>query len=519
MRAPPSLRTRAVVALAFLVGFYVTMLGTAAALFAAVPLYVRYRGEAQGALSVLCTAFTWLPAMMLLRAIGSVRPPQWREPGRRLARDEAPELFHIVEDLAQQAKTAPPTELYVTALVDLGVTETGGLFGKSRRVLVLGVPLLAMIDVGELRAALAHELGHFTGGETRLSGIVSYTLAAFRGVTASVAAQPPSRLLAVRLTLGLGRGLALLLVHGYTQLFLRVTSPGRRRQELAADAMAAAHAGRENLRRALEKLEVGVPTYERYVTQEVAEAVLRGGMPEDLLDGYRLFRERFLGTDAGRAFEAEVRARTTHPHDTHPAVRERLRLVASLPEGEAHEDRRNALSLVDVPPATEPWLVGATLALFDGRRPQGPVRRLPWSRIPGEIIAPALVAGAARVATSLLPLFPEAKGRAAMLDAAVGAVAEGRAGALVAQLEPSVVRLPPTTRIEVVAAGATTIVTALLEAVILERGGVIDDSLGLPHALFRLDGEHLAPRVLAESAIASREGLATLRALVQRLAH
>ena len=517
MRAPPSLRLRAVVALGFLVGFYVTMLGAAAALFAAVPLYLRYRGEAQGALSVVCTALTWLPAMWLVRAIGSVRPPRWREPGRPLARDEAPELFRIVEGLAEQAKTAPLTELYVTPLVDLGVTETGGLFGESRRVLVLGVPLLAMLEVGELRAALAHELGHFTGGETRLSGIVSYTLAAFRGALASVGAQPPSRLLAVRLTLGLGRAVTLLLVGGYAWLFLRATTPGRRRQEVAADAMAATLAGRENLRRALEKLEVGVPMYERYVALEVAEAVLRGGIPVDLLDGYHVFRERFLGTDAGRAFEAEVRARTTRPNDTHPAVRERLQLIASLPEGEAHEDRRSALSLVDVPPATEPWLVGATLAQLEGSRPPGQVRRLPWSRIPGEIIAPALADGAARVAASLLPIFPEVKGKPAVLAAALAAIAEGRAGALVAQLEPSVVRLPPTTRIEAVAAGAATIVAALLEGVILEKGGVVDDSLGLPHALFRLDGEHLTPRVLAENAIASREGLATLRALVQRL--
>ncbi len=106
---------------------------------------------------------------------------------RRWSAARAPELFAIIDELAAQAGTAPPAEIYRSALPDLGVTEVGGVLGiGSRRVLLLGAPLLEMLTVQELRAGLAHELGHYLGGETRLGGILAYAEASFRSVAGAV---------------------------------------------------------------------------------------------------------------------------------------------------------------------------------------------------------------------------------------------------------------------------------------------------------------------------------------------
>lgn len=81
----------------------------------------------------------------------------------------------MLDEPGARAGTAPPEEIYLTALPDLGVTEIGGTLGiGGRRILVLGVPLLHWLTVAELRAGLAHELGHYLGGDTKLSGVVSY---------------------------------------------------------------------------------------------------------------------------------------------------------------------------------------------------------------------------------------------------------------------------------------------------------------------------------------------------------
>ena len=69
------------------------------------------------------------------------------------SRADAPKLFAVLDDLSRACGTAPPVDIYLSLFPDLGVLEVGGFLGFcTRRVLVLGAPLLASSSVDELRA-------------------------------------------------------------------------------------------------------------------------------------------------------------------------------------------------------------------------------------------------------------------------------------------------------------------------------------------------------------------------------
>jgi len=62
-----------------------------------------------------------------------------------------------------------PAEVYLIAEANAWVIDRGGIMGcGSRRVMGLGLPLLQVLSVYQLRAVLAHEFGHFHGGDTKL---------------------------------------------------------------------------------------------------------------------------------------------------------------------------------------------------------------------------------------------------------------------------------------------------------------------------------------------------------------
>ena len=72
-----------------------------------------------------------------------------------------------------------PSEVYLTAEVNAWVMDRGGMMGfGSRRVMGLGLSLLQVLSVSQLRAVVAHEFGHFHGGDTKLGPWIYKTRAA-----------------------------------------------------------------------------------------------------------------------------------------------------------------------------------------------------------------------------------------------------------------------------------------------------------------------------------------------------
>lgn len=81
-----------------------------------------------------------------------------------LKQAEQPELFAFLHRLADEAGAPRPKRVYLSARVNASVFYDLSLFNllfPSRKNLDIGLPLINALNLGEFKAVLAHEFGHF----------------------------------------------------------------------------------------------------------------------------------------------------------------------------------------------------------------------------------------------------------------------------------------------------------------------------------------------------------------------
>ncbi len=84
--------------------------------------------------------------------------------GPILRRSDAPGLFEEVAEVARRLGVRPPEEVRLAFLPCCGV-----IAWRNSRALLLGLPLLHVLTLAELRAVLAHELAHLANGDATWS--------------------------------------------------------------------------------------------------------------------------------------------------------------------------------------------------------------------------------------------------------------------------------------------------------------------------------------------------------------
>lgn len=513
--APPSAIGRAAISFVLLVGFYLLLLGIAVALLLLpVAACVISRGF-EPRLLLLLFALCWPSAGLLALSVLKAKRPVFVPPARRLERAEAPALFELVEELAVRAGTKAPSDVYLAPLPNLSVTETGGVFG-ARRVLTIGAPILFFLSIDELRAGIAHELGHFIGGDTRLNGFSRQTHALFASVIASVEPRPFRERMhyAIEAGLAIAQALGRGLVTVYGRLFLLVTLRFGRRQELAADALAVSLVSRQATASALRTISVAIPLYVLYVEREVGFAIRNGAMPTDLAAGFERFRARFSRSEEGRELLHRIENEVTDPSDTHPALADRLRALDAQADGGAERDLRPATSLLTNVPEFEQWLVQATrervvVAFVNQDVKIGVVQELPWAKIHDEVYAESVRETARRMAERLYPLFPNAKTLGRMFAAVWQQLDAGGAMAIASKLEPNIERLNPADAQRYVFNVCASALVSLLQGALFERGATVEDSIGEAMLILRLGDERVdagaAIRLLGTDNAAARQ--------------
>lgn len=80
--------------------------------------------------------------------------------GPVIARGDAPGLFDQLKAIARALGARVPRQVRLTYLPCCGITT-----GDRERALILGLPLLHVLNQGELRAVLTHELAHLAHGD------------------------------------------------------------------------------------------------------------------------------------------------------------------------------------------------------------------------------------------------------------------------------------------------------------------------------------------------------------------
>ncbi|HEU4394412.1 MAG TPA: M48 family metallopeptidase [Planctomycetota bacterium] len=296
---------RAALAVGLTVVFYAFSVALALGLFAVAWWMMSGRDRVNGYLLVACI----VGGITILWAV----VPRWERfvpPGPRLTRERQPRLFALLESVARAAGQEMPAEVYLAPDVNAGVTERGGLLGfGGRRVMILGLPLMAALRVEEFRGVLAHEFGHFHGGETRIGPWIYRTHEAIART--------------VRTLTEAGSLLRFLFI-GYAKAFNRITQAVSRRQELLADRLAAAVAGAPAMASGLRRTAAAVSAFQPYFGTEVVPALSSGFRPP-LAEGFgRFLGARPIEQSLDRFVDDLVKEERADPYDSHPPLRVRL---------------------------------------------------------------------------------------------------------------------------------------------------------------------------------------------------
>ncbi|MEN9353871.1 MAG: hypothetical protein RL318_1196 [Fibrobacterota bacterium] len=94
----------------------------------------------------------------------SFTPPE----GIPLLPENEPRLWSMVEELAALLDAPAPQAILLDGSFNASAVQKPGLgAGPGHNTLVLGLPLMEALDEQELRAVIAHELGHFAGQDGR----------------------------------------------------------------------------------------------------------------------------------------------------------------------------------------------------------------------------------------------------------------------------------------------------------------------------------------------------------------
>ena len=512
----PSLRRRAITALVFLFGFYAFTIGISLVLFAVPAVWYFAMRNASANLMVWIIFICWLSAFGLLQGIFSTKRPRFVSKGRKLSRVDAAPLFDLLDELASKAGIASPAEVHLVPTMDVAVTEVGGFFGyKSTRILIVGLPVLELLTIQEARAVLAHELGHFVGGDTRLSGVLAYTVEMFRSVKQTVR----------RKRIGSGmfgfarefrEHLGHLIVDAYAAVFFRVMSASSRQQEIAADVLATRLAGRDAAKSALEKITLADPLYPVYLLTNVRLAIDSDVMPSDLMDGFQIFREQFSKRDEFQKLQAEVRSAKTVAHDTHPALAERLAVIDAQAVDIANDDPRLAVTLLsESREELDRWLGTETLQIFKSEKP---LRALPWIEIGEQAYGPRLLKKGQAVADRLRGLFPPIEDVTQMFVRIVSDLHARGPEPLAFFLAPVIERVHPSQRNDLVLDFAGEALAALFQAALLNCGGKAETSLGEVSVAITWNGRRIHAADLARRALRENEARAEVDSFVEELA-
>jgi heat shock protein HtpX len=334
-RKAPSLAGRFAAAIALTIGFYALALALAAALIGG-PIY-GWVSAGRGNIWLTITAL-FLGGSILFAIFP--RRMRFEAPGVRLDHGSQPRLLSVIGEEAQAMGEKEPDEVYATMEVNAAVTEVA----RGRRVMIVGIPLLHLLSERGLRGVIAHELGHYAGGDTRLGPWIYRTREAIGRTIEQLSDEDGDESWAQRAVR--------MPFIWYGRAFMRITNAISRRQEFAADACAVQRAGRDAHVTALRRVHAYGAAFDAYWEQDVVPALSSGTRPP-LAEGFSRFAA--LGSvreTAERIVEQELAEGRTDPYDSHPALAERIAAVEHLPPGEP-DDSPPAITLIDDPDALE----------------------------------------------------------------------------------------------------------------------------------------------------------------------
>lgn len=321
--------TRGLVALALLAGFYVIALSIIAVLAAVDIVAVAHHRLVEIKLVVATVPVIFVVAGALVTALRPIPDPR---AGVLVTRDGQPRLVRFVTSLAERVGVRAPDEIRLVPDMNAAVSERGGMLGLRRgsRVMYIGVPMLAGLSEPQLAAVLAHELGHYSNQDTRLSGTT------YRGRVALL--HIIGRLNSKR---WLQRMVEKIIIQ-YAKLYFRVSYGVCRRQELAADAMSARIAGTAAACSALREAPALAAAWGFFLDEYVTIGRAFNLLPGQIASGFRAL----LAEPTRQAELDQIRHAPPDgdgsAYDTHPPIAQRIAAIEGAQRGSGERPARPA---------------------------------------------------------------------------------------------------------------------------------------------------------------------------------
>jgi hypothetical protein len=252
---------------------------------------------------------------------------------------------------------------------------------------------MRILNCSQFSAVLAHEFGHYHGGDTKIGPWIYKTRGAI-GRTLNALGdrswlQAPFRC--------------------YAKIFLRVTHAVSRRQEFIADELAARTLGAKPLADGLCSVHRVAPAFDYYWHNECGPVLSAGFLPP-LADGFDQFvRARHISERMDQYLKVQLSDEKADPYDTHPPLRDRIAAIAHLPHGPTQEQESPAASLLENVSALEKEL----LAELAGADNAAGLKQIVWDEVGACVYLPQWARLVRMNATRLKGVTPETLGSVA----------------------------------------------------------------------------------------------------------
>ncbi len=241
------------------------------------------------------------------------------------------EFREFVGAICREMRTRRPGVILLNAGPEFFVTqgEVRGPFGTCRgRILSVGVASLSFLTRDELRAILAHEFAHFTGGETTYSALVLPVYEGARVAVDVMGGMIRSESRAACCT-AVPLYLPYILLKAYVNAFVRLYLSISRKREIRADVIAARVGGADCYSRALKKVSSVAALFEALSGRQITNKLRKGGEFEN----YYEFLRQYAVESPGhlKEFEKRVLCEPEGENAAHPSLQVRLALMAQMP--------------------------------------------------------------------------------------------------------------------------------------------------------------------------------------------
>jgi Zn-dependent protease with chaperone function len=253
----------------------------------------------------------WAARVLLKPAKREEDPLEIKVPAEGIA-----ELWAMTKHVAQERELPLPDEIRLHPATVAHVYEDD----EGDRILVLGGLSLTMMSERALAGVIAHELGHFGAGDTKLSkagykqGLLMFELECCFASQRYAMVNP-----------------LVWVVRGYHWLYLLVQRLHSREQEFAADEHDAAQAGKQETAASLIYLDV-IEELPWTRLSSVLESHAETGQRLDNMFAEQRERARSIDRDEWENAMRKALKKETGLLDSHPCLRERLKAVGVSPK-------------------------------------------------------------------------------------------------------------------------------------------------------------------------------------------